>query len=302
MQVRAALCSEQSTQAVALAQSLASDDLVWQPEIIALLAHPTLTEDDARTLMQAGGITPNRLDITRQASVLSSIGRLGFLFPAWRYAARSLPFHGDGVTTTLLEEWAMTRLCRPNDESMGPAFVLEMPSRCRIELRRCCIVLSAPDKGILVVRNNSFYWGRTILRSAAMYAAPIGDGEENLHAERMGYADMGLPSLSQPGLWQPGVIDNIDFLIAEFNAFEGALSSWMGYQGLELLKILGQAISSTSASPPLLGDFSPNTPPWYPVQTAHLMDEVPMRELTRGAGEHGNIVHLLSSPKGDMPA
>ncbi len=158
----------------------AGDD--WLPEAMMLLNAGKFSRPQREHVTKT--LVPNvplhKLDGSTRfpdhiCQLFGMVGRIGFSFPEWRFLAQ-----GFGNQGSLMERYGMERLKRPSDvldpslppghpdrDYYGTGFALEKDN-LYIEYRRAYILCSDLKKEMtIVIRNNSFFFGRDRLPEPA---------------------------------------------------------------------------------------------------------------------------------------
>ncbi len=228
------------------------------------------------------------------------IGRIGFSFPKWRFPARGF----DGAS--LLERFGMQKLKRDTDIAdvnlPDPARDLFGTGFCKeddgtyIEYRRAYI-LAADENMAIIIRNNSYYFGRDRLASpvyVSLDPPDIKTMQDITQDNLTGFVRWQDVSL-QKQTAMTGLLDRIDH-------FDAGIDRWLvneGWPQLEKFLIL----RASEGKAPFVTGINPALPPWQPVfaMTAEEAVQNPGR-LHRDLREKNLTIALLSGKNGDLPA
>ncbi|HEY8963723.1 MAG TPA: hypothetical protein VIN59_04585, partial [Alphaproteobacteria bacterium] len=219
------------------------------PENLVLFNTPYLDQSRIVPMVDAIFAGADKVFVTypHLARASARIGRYGFSFPQWRYLAQNFN------EKSILEKYGMKRLRRDNDvrdaslpdpqrDEFGPGFVWQSGG-WYVEYRRA-YVLAANEEAALLIRNNSYFFGRDRLPNAA-YVAQGRFSPEELQA-------FDLPDLEKFTRWQdvlsnPSLVQQAQKILDYLDIFEMRMTQWMMGSGrrhlLEFMqyKLLGNA-------------------------------------------------------------
>jgi NH3-dependent NAD+ synthetase len=160
----------QANAACDLVCAQANDQNAWLPEAFTLFNTTGLRMSQRRTMVNHifGETEYSIPELSRLAKLSGRIGDYGFSFPRWRYLTQKV-----GDDPSLVERFGMTKLTRdtdiknarlpdPDRDFLGSGFAWH-DDKWYVEFRRSYIVcshLSDQDPATIVLRNNSYYFGR----------------------------------------------------------------------------------------------------------------------------------------------
>ncbi|GEM_PF-1246307 len=294
---------------------------------------------EALTLFNTSGLSPGRLrrmtgsvfgwnkpaDPAIADSLARSnarLGRYGFSFPQWRFLAQA--FNG----ASLLEHYGMRRLRRatdiadaalkePHRDLFGPGFVWR-DDTTYVEYRRAYIVCSDASEGIeatLVIRNNSYYFGRDRLPD------PVYVSWRRLSPEFLRNINPGSFSAPSPFTrWQDSMHEDlpekarrVTRLIDFLDGFDNRLSAWLAgdRQGFAQLAAFLKSRAGQPGPVPFVAGIDRDMPPWFPffaqAVTPEFLEALEksgpdgLKKLFTEAGRGPAKLVLLSGPHGDPP-
>jgi hypothetical protein len=259
-----------AAQAFALVTQTLNHRDKWLPEAYTLMNTAGLSSERKHGMLSAVfGQTVDTDMVEPLARVTGTIGRYGFSFPQWRHVAQR--FNG----STLLERFGMRRLHRTTDtrdaalpepqrDEFGPGFIA-IEDDLYIEYRRAYVVC-ADANAALVIRNNSYYFGRDRLPAPAFMA--IGGVNASI-LEALAPQDFMEGSGFIP--WQdvaaqnPALVEHAGSLLKKLDAFDMRFSTWLLNKGAPALQEFIQTrLESRTASLPYLCAVDGRMPPWFP--------------------------------------
>lgn len=295
------------------------------PELMALIAMPGI--DRAQQAAWVHTLFGQNMSDGCAAALAAVVGRLGvfaFSFPTWRFLADHVRSPGGRRAPALLEEFGMTPLSRTTDRRdegdwLGTGFVSDQLTSALtdavVEYRRAYVRVSFPDQGgHLLIRNSSYYWGRSNFLHAAYYSPERIPEEAMRNLTPSAVDNGGLLAPFPSEVWQ-GHTARLVMLVETLVAFNDRLSDWF-FDGEKIREGFGPLIANlflrvAHDRPPVLGFISREAPPWCP----HAVLPV-SRETLRAIADHGTqqsdffqkgIEHharlvLLSGTRGDFPS
>ncbi len=232
-------------------------------------------------------------------SITARCGVLGFSFPVWRFLTQG------ERGASLVEYFGMTRLSRPNDlrdatlpdparDEFGIGFSCTKDGHY-IEYRRAYILAAHPQRGCLIIRNNSWFFGRDRLpwpaaislkkqSNAAWQAITAADFKDFMPIDQA-------PDISAALL---AIIENHD----------DQLHSWLLADGHPHLCAFLRAKITQGRGMPYLGWVKTGMPPWSPIDVQPLRESLVAQLVQAPQNFHrpGYRLTLLSGPGGDLPA
>lgn len=263
------------------------------------------------------------------------IGRYGFSFPQWRFVTQG--FSG----SSLIEHFGLTKLNRPTDvrdtnlpksnpdcDQYGTGFLLH-DDEWTLEYRRAYILCSNhsyENQSTLIVRNNSYFFGRDRL------SHPVYVSWQPHSLQELQNLDEDMLSGDAFNSWQNSFTNNrtisvtektrrIQNLLNHMDQTDRKFSSWLcSRDGAEPLAefirqtIARQAVDGKTAPPFYLAGINKQMPPWFPQTsipvTTSLLGELEAYADT-GALKNPDLIRifqsaelkmvLLSGAHGDLP-
>ena len=328
---------------IARADAAAALDLVcmdsgnrdaWLPEALTLFGVSGLSISQKQAMVKSVfGVAETEAD--RLAHISASIGRYGFSFPQWRFPMQ--PYGG----SSLAEQYGMQRLKRDTDlrdaslpdpqrDRLGTGFFWE-DKNWYVEYRRAYIMIanvSAENPATLVIRNNSYLFGRDRI-SAPAYVSfkPMTVAQLQAVTEY----DFANPAVFCE--WQNvakvygGSLDNklqrIGKLVGALDQFDDGLNLWLRSEcathpavgpqhkngGLpQLMDFLKQKLAANQAgdkgaSLPFVGIIDQRALQWFPKMALPVTPEfiANASQILADATKRGERLVLLSGPQGDFP-
>ncbi len=252
----------------------------------------------------------------------ADIGRIGFSFPQWRFLAQ-----GFDNGPSMLERFGMKKLERstdirdaslpkndPNRDKYGVGFV-HHDGDVTIEYRRAYILCSSREPGreaSLIVRNNSYFFGRDRLPSAALVSWQHLQPSDLEALDESSFADGGpfVPWQKAFSADDAQTLRNkmfrIEHLLERIEYFDKNMNVWMiqapeGKAALNALAADGlkkQQASGKTEPIFYLAAVDDRMPPWFP------RFAMPANELQQYGIPHTEACEkllLLSGPDGDFP-
>ena len=246
---------------------------------------------------------------------LRDAGRLGFSFPLRRWMAVSYP-----EAPSLLNAFGMETVRRDTDRDingkdiMGSGFRM-LTDDFYTEYRRSYIRFSDTKLGV-IIRNSSYYFGRTALRHPVYIHlgndspnGPSGD----IHTDNI--EEAGFLPLHKIAPLLLGHADNLTNLMNRWNAFEIELTRTVltstGYCFPDLLHWLNvhlKNLPDNKPSPIFITTVKRELPPWFPEHAVQLNGEI-LNALKRVESSLYPVLYpcqesypaLLSAASGDLP-
>jgi NH3-dependent NAD+ synthetase len=260
----------------------------WLPEALMLFNTPGLRSSQQSQMIEAlfGPSTLTLPQVHRFAKINARLGNYGFSFPQWRFLTQKY-----STQPSLAEQFGMTRWVRttdvrdsslppanPNRDFLGTGFSTQRGD-VFIEYRRSYIVVSkatASGTTTLVIRNNSYYFGRDRL-SEAVYFSLEPQSIEDLTAlmpERLDSSGAFHPwpqflTTSQE-IPLADKIRRVENLLKSLDDFNLEMDQWLKRNGFTALKEfleqkLMESERSPSRKPPLyLAVVAGASPSWFP--------------------------------------
>ncbi len=251
----------------------------------------------------------------------AKLGRYGFSFPQWRYLTQS--FKG----ASLVERYGMTRLTRYNDvryetfpdparDEFGVGFFWS-DKEWYVEYRRAYIVcshLSGKDACTLVIRNNSYFFGRDRLPEPVYVSWDTHTIEElqqlSIRALEMDLAFRAWKYLDIDDQYIPirNKASRAQRTLAFLDNFDNQLSSWLQKEGLQhFVSFLNSKLDGYGANPqrpfPLIGIIDAQMPPWFPQKVIPITADL-IVDFENGKTVDvppGSKLILLTDANGDFP-
>lgn len=303
----------------------------WLPEAMMLLNTGKFSkqqrESAVASLMQhmpLHKIHPSTKFPDYICTLFGAIGRMGYSFPEWRFTAQ-----GFGDQGSLMERYGMTRLKRDNDlhdpslppghpdrDQYGTGFALEKDG-LYIEYRRAYILCyDLKTETSLVVRNNSFFFGRDRLPEPAYVSWDKHLVEELQAFDKASFA-RGESFLPLQNVFDDFAGNNYALgsrsrklinLVEDFYWQNELLSHWIfGPEGRPHLKefmnhlLTRQEASGKGATPPFhICRIDRESAPWS-VNASAPASRSTLAELDTINFHSLNHYVLLSGPDGDFP-
>lgn len=295
------------------------------PEAFMLLSAPCLTHMDLRTMGKTlFGSEWNRP--ARLATYIAArIGSLGFSFPKWRFITQSFE------DLSLAERFGLMKLSRdtdvldsalsdPHRDLFGKGFVTQTTDSY-VEFRRAYLISSVTFQSnpvTILIRNNSFFFGRDRLRSPA-YVCWEKISHDDLAAvtpdiiEHSGRFIPWQDVLTAIPEGDPGdLIRSAAAAFPQITSIERDLDRWLRLGGNPLTrsykispdgsKHLEAFLDSYRNRPhrPFLGETRFDMPPWFPTSVVTLDDD--LAGLIKPRAASSRRLTLLSGHNGDFPA
>ncbi len=325
---------------IANAQSIVASDLVgtlsphreaWLPEALTLFNTPGIRSSQRRQMLEKIFSHPSLslMDAKRLGRISARIGNYGFSFPQWRFLTQQA-----GDQTSLAEQWGMTRLKRitdlrdpqlfpsdPNRDFWGTGFVKE-DEEWYVEYRRAYILVSrqtAARRSTIIIRNNSYYFGRDRLASA-VYVSWGQFSPEELKAVSTRELDQSGQFFPLQNMLQKDVLlpiaekaDRISELLDYLDAFNLSMEQWLR-SPVGIKKLIGFLKYKSGevvfgGKPPLyLAAVSGASPSWSPASIMPLTPQLIVgleRSQTLddlfGSAVSENRFVMMAGEKGDFP-
>lgn len=282
------------------------------PEILLLLGTPGL--DAAALRAMAPALFPAGIgDMFAEtlARVYARLAVYGYSFPRWRFLSMGRP--------ALLEAFGMQRLHRATDlrdsKLPDPARDLFGPGFCRragsiyIEYRRAYLLISSPAAA-LMIRNNSYYFGRDRLPAPVLVHWAPGDPAALQALQPDNLADWSkLEDIAEgaPDIPLSEKLMRLESLLAMLDAYDVSLAQWLldPRGGLAGAAAFLDARLKTGAALPQLAVLPRQAPPWYPAAVTALTPDVlsEMQAMCAGAAPGPRLAPFTAAlPKDAMPA
>ncbi len=288
----------------------------WLPEALMLFNTPGLSPIQLREMTAAVFFPVAALE-TSEADTLArcsaQLGTYGFSFPKWRYLTQGV----NGVS--MIEHYGMHRLRRetdvrdpalrdPDRDLFGAGFILNENS-WYIEYRRAylvCANLSAENPVTLIIRNNSYFYGRDRLPVPVLisWAATSPDELENLSPsdfsnDRRFVKWQDIANVI-PELPLSEKISRIENAVNFLSNFDRQLMAWVFEPdgGLPHLSDFLKSRSAAGAPPIFMSEADPAMPPWFPQSVLPVTPEL-LDELSN-QNPPGALI-LLTGQNGDLP-
>lgn len=283
------------------------------PEHLMLLGVVGLTPRQQHSmlaaLIPAAAAWPEDMAL-QAAQICTRMGAYGFSFPLWRFLAQRA-----ADMPALLEQYGFSRLVRASDvrnaallrhdpahDLFGVGFWRE-DAAWIVEYRRAyllCACRMPDDAAVVVIRNNSYFFGRDRL-PAPVYAA---FGAVSSAALQGLGADSFKSGLLTPWPQALAVRDALGAceklrrtarLLQRLDSEEQAISGWLCGVGRG-----AAAAFAAGCAPFYAGLISAQAPPWFPHQVAPVTPEHLATLQVQGAA--GTKLAFLSGIHGDFPA
>jgi len=299
------LQSSDAAAAHALVMTTGGDKNEWLPEAFVLLNTKGLSARQRREMTERICGSSSKV----LADIGARVGVYGFSFPVWRSLTQC--FNG----ASLAERFGMQRLKRetdirdpalpePHRHRLGPGYAFA-DGNTYIEYRRAYILCSQKtDEGTatLVIRNNSYYFGRDRLAAPAYVSwQPL--SVKDLQALTEDKLENSFVRLQDAG--NAAGMERIGNLLDALDAFEAKMDNWLKRNpGLEhLADFLRGGLDSPSPKPPYLAEIDPKLPPWSPQKVRPVTPETvaSLSAIFNNAARGKKKIVLLSGPKGDYP-
>lgn len=284
----------------------------WLPEALMLFNTPGLTPPQ-RGEMAASVFAhgPSMAEQNREqlAGLNARLGRYGFSFPLWRFPAQA--FNG----ASLLERFGMKKLKRETDlidatlpdparDLFGTGYVLTQ-GNIYIEYRRAyilCADMSDKNPAAIVIRNNSYFFGRDRLPD------PVFVSLEKFTADELVALS---PDSFLPGgrfqKWQDISAENLEEkihrcenLMAALDDFDMKMNLWLrndpaGFA--QLLSFLQSKLAEGKPGLPFLAEIDADMPPWFPRFSLPITPAL-LTQLETGAPAEGRLKSLFGAAAG----
>lgn len=266
----AIVCHNGATLAAHVAQN-APDRARCLPELLTLF-NTLGGHEHLSALIGAAFAQKPRAQHDRIVYACARIGTYGFSFPKWRYLTQSF----DGAS--LVERFGMTRLKRdtdtrdprlpdPHRDELGAGFMWS-DRDWYIEYRRAYLVVAEKtdyDPVTLVIRNNSYFFGRDRLPSA-VYVSWKNHHDTALRAldaQTLAQDFETLDSFRTPVNVLPDYSKflRINRALDRLDAFDSALHAWLWNDGKEHLAAFLQ--TRLQGQVPYVAKMTAHTPPWF---------------------------------------
>lgn len=318
-----------------------ADRTPWLPEALMLFATPNLHRNQKHIMAQHffGSDALSSPVATQLARCNARLGHYGFSFPKWRFTTQRT-----GDVPALVEQFGMHRLERatdlrdaslppsnPDRDLYGTGFEWHNED-WYVEYRRGYLVCSKQNgdqPATLVIRNNSYFFGRDRLPSPVYvsFAPQTPESLKNISADQLEHSGEFTPwqKIAQTPNLPPlhDISRRMNGLLAYLDAFDQNLSQWLStcgpvphiaqagpdysqptdQGGLAHLQHFLQPrahASAISGKPALyLGHTPVGAAPWFPISVQPLS---PDALATLPASAQSNLaLTLLSGEKGDFP-
>lgn len=234
-----------------------------------------------------------------ETSLQRRVALLGFSFPVWRFLSQVVG------GPSLLEHFGMARLARAPDlrdaslpdparDEYGVGFCLLMTGGTYIEYRRAYILCGVAAQGCLVIRNNSWFFGRDRLPWPAAVSFTRRDVDD--------WQDIAPQSIADFQAIDPHPVF-VQHCLELIEAHEKRLQSWLLTAGIPYLVAFLREKLARGRGVPYLGWVTDGQPPWRPHDVCALDADI-VNRLETAPDEFirpGFRLTLLSGPKGDLP-
>jgi NH3-dependent NAD+ synthetase len=335
--------------ASSLVCSTGKDVTPWLPEALALFNTPGLRSSHKRSMNEKIFAGSSELDIPAMARLSrcnARIGNYGFSFPRFRYLTQHA-----GENASLVEQFGMQRLTRdtdlrsallpdPDKDLLGAGFAWQ-DDKWYVELRRSYIVcanMSEQNPTTIVMRNNSYYYGRDRL-SAPVYVSY----ESVTPADIQAITPEMLDNSGRFTKWQDvfkhkdsleaaDKLKRVESALGYLDGFEQNMNQWLkatgpteqkpvagpdhstseskgGYQALVKFLEHKSVQSATGKQSVFLGNVDEHKAPWFPkssiMVTPQLVEQMKadanVGKLLAGIDTSGAALTLMTGEEGDFP-
>lgn len=250
-------------------QRIARDNVL--PELLTLFNARNRQYRDEVAMINGFFIRPPEARVDLIGRACTRIGAYGFSFPKWRHLTQGY----DGAS--LAERFGMTKLQRdtdvrdaslpdPHRDELGLGFKWS-DKDWYIEYRRAYILIASKsdfDPTALVIRNNSYFFGRDRLDAPAYISwKNLGESRlKSLTAEKLAENFERFELLPGRGdLPDYAKFQRINRLLDRLDKFDSTLHKWLWHDGKQQFADFLQ--SRPAGRTPYIAKVSTNMPPWF---------------------------------------